>query len=198
MRRPSVVAPEARVTIQIGMPTNRDLYQLVTGFKTDRSLEEYLRAMWALGTASYGEMIDANGVCEILTRAVTADAPPFQEAWRARFSTPPKPSGEFVVDWECTILFQITELRAMAEDGTLESKYRYFGVVSPSGGSWYNFDVVTYLECGVRGTVGGFEADEVVVLVPDPDGDDDSAIFELADFGWEAFTDLLWCGQYYE
>lgn len=180
------------------MLTNRELYQLVTGFVTERPLEEYLRATWRIASARRGELLDVDAVAEILTRALTEDAPDFDEAWRELYGSPPEPSGEFVVDWERTILFQIVELRAMSEDGTLENKYRYFGVVSPSGGTWYNFDVVTYLECGVRGTVGGFEADEVVVLVPDPEGDDDSDLFELVDFGWEAFTDLLWCGQYYE
>lgn len=180
------------------MMTNRELYTLVTGFETERPLEEYLRAVWALGAKRKGELIGPEDVAAILTGALTTQAPEFDDAWRAEFPGAPEPTGEFVVDWERTILFQIVELRAMAEEGTLNDKLRYLGVNSPLGGTWYNFDPVTYLECGVRGTVGGYEASEVVVLIPDDDGDDDSPVFDLVDFGWEAFTDLLWCGQYYE
>lgn len=179
------------------MMTNRELYRLVTQIRTERSLEEYLRAVWALGRARRQELIGAEDVAAILVDAVQAPAPSFDDRWRQEHAEVPMPTGEFVVDWENTILFQIVELRTMAEDGLLERKDRYLGLQSRSGASWYNFDPLTFLECGVRGTVGGYEQDEVVVLVPDPDGDD-SPVFELTEFGWDAFTDLLWCGQYYE
>jgi hypothetical protein len=41
----------------------------------------------------------------------------------------------------------------MAEAGTLENEYRYFGIDSPTGFRWYNFDPCSYLECGVRGSL---------------------------------------------
>lgn len=180
------------------MMTNRQLYEHVCSFDNTRPLEDYLRALWTVALPRKNELIEVDDVAEMLEAALSADVPPFDESWLERFANPPEPSGEFVVDWEQTILFQIVELHQMAEDGTLDDKHRYFGVRSPSGATWYNFDITTYLECGVRGTVGGYEADEVVVLVPSPDGDDNSPVFELDDFGWEAFTDLLWCGQFYE
>lgn len=47
-----------------------------------------------------------------------------------------------------TILFQINELDCMEKDESLlRNKMSYFGVDSPNGNRWYNFDPLTYLEC---------------------------------------------------
>ena len=65
----------------------------------------------------------------------------------------------------------------MAEAGALEDEYRYFGIDSPTGFRWYNFDPCSYLECGVRGSLGGNTVDGLT---------------------WDQFADLLWCGAVYE
>ncbi|WP_459195476.1 hypothetical protein [Wukongibacter baidiensis] len=47
-----------------------------------------------------------------------------------------------------TILFQINDLNCMEKDeGILNNDLIYFGVDSPTGNRWYNFDPLTYLEC---------------------------------------------------
>lgn len=59
---------------------------------------------------------------------------------------------EHIVDFEFTIevlKFQISELHKM-KNKELKDKYRYFGIDSPSGNRWYNFDPFTNLSCGVR------------------------------------------------
>ena len=45
--------------------------------------------------------------------------------------------------------FQIAELHKM-KGKQLENEYRYFGVQSETGNSWYNFDPFVNLECGAR------------------------------------------------
>ena len=87
----------------------------------------------------------------------------------------------------------------MAEAGLLEDKYRYFGIDSPSGSRWYNFDPLTYLECAIRGQYGGYEEAEVIVLIPPPAGESaDDPVREITAFSWADFIGLLECGQLYE
>lgn len=178
--------------------TNRQLYQRVTGFETERRLEDYLRALWAITRPHRDEPITANRVANLFERALVAEPAAFDPSWYTTYEITPDDTGEPYRDWENTILFQITDLRRMDDEGIIDDDERYFGLTSPSGAHWYNFDPVTYLECGVRGLVGGFEADEVVVLVPSDDGDHDSPVFPLDSFGWDDFTELLWFGQHYE
>ncbi|MEM7431643.1 MAG: hypothetical protein AAF351_06850 [Pseudomonadota bacterium] len=53
-------------------------------------------------------------------------------------------------EFEDTILFMVADLRRM-RDGALKDQCRYFGVQSPTNYSWYNFDPLTFLECGLAG-----------------------------------------------
>lgn len=180
--------------------TNRDLYLLVTGFESHpggkrlRSLEEYLRALYLLAAPHRGTTPTVEQFAGWLESALTAPPLPFDPLWLTceRGVSLTEYDG-----WEACILFQIADLRRMAQGGQLSDPQRYFGIDSPSGSRWYNFDVLTYLECGVRGTFGGYEESEVTVLVPSPDGDD-SPVFVVTDFGWNDFTSFLGDGQHYE
>lgn len=51
---------------------------------------------------------------------------------------------------EHTLLYQIADLYRMS-DHQLKDPYRYYGIDSPTGHTWYNFDVFTYWECATRG-----------------------------------------------
>jgi hypothetical protein len=91
---------------------------------------------------------------------------------------------------------------------------RYFGINSPRGSRWYNFDPCTFLECAMAGSFGGWEEGddtgrgyvpgEVAVLGPDGriTGCDprelDDPIVPLGEISWEAFRDFLGQGQWYE
>ena len=46
---------------------------------------------------------------------------------------------------------QIKDLHDMQENGDLDKEFKYFGLTSPSGEPWYNFDPATYLRCGAAG-----------------------------------------------
>ena len=81
----------------------------------------------------------------------------------------------------------------------MADKYRYFGLNSPSGAYWYNFDPLTYLECGIRGTWGGYLDDEVIVLIPRPAAEAiEDRFYNLETFTWADFIAILECGQWYE
>lgn len=83
------------------------------------------------------------------------------------------------------INYQIADLQRMADAGTLENEYRYFGIDSPTGNRWYNFDVDAYLECASSG-VGGYE----------PITEDEST--ESEPCAWFYLAIFLWLGQIYE
>jgi hypothetical protein len=58
----------------------------------------------------------------------------------------------------------------MAEAGMLENEYRYFGIESPTGFWWYNFDPRSYLEAAVWRRRGDYAEHEVIALIPPKDG----------------------------
>jgi hypothetical protein len=66
-------------------------------------------------------------------------------------------------------------------DNQLKNKYRYMGVSSPTGNSWYNFDVFTYLECGTRGM-----------------GDNNREGVESSACDWATLAVMLELGRIYE
>jgi hypothetical protein len=102
----------------------------------------------------------------------------------------------------------------MHECGTLANDLRYFGIDSPRGSHWYNFDPCTFLECATAGSYGGWEAGDPTgrehvprpVAVLGDDGsiesvdprDVPSPTVSIAEVTWEDFRDFLGAGQWYE
>lgn len=78
------------------------------------------------------------------------------------------------------IKFQLAELSRMRVSGQLADESKFFGIVSPSGHSWYNFDPFSLLECGARGLM-------------DHAGED-----APLRGGWEMVGELLEMGRTYE
>ncbi len=194
------------------MRTNRDLYVFVIGLgprhaTAKLSLERYLCALWSLGRARRDALgLTLDELAALLDGAFTAA--PEEPALDAI------PAGAGFAGWEHRILHQIRDLRDMAAEGQLADEQRYFGIDSPRGGRWYNFDPLGYLECATVGTFGGWEEDDPSgrVLVPgkvavlDPTGAlvgvDPSELVEpttvLETVDWDTFTAFLECGQFYE
>jgi hypothetical protein len=183
--------------------TNRELYELVRSFRSkfgDRfpPLEIYLSSLWRLVSQAQPAPLSWEQLAIWLEQAFTEAPPPFDPAWLQRHPNFKEGLTSYE-DWEDRILFQIADLRRMVEAGLLEDEQRYFGLNSPSRSRWYNFEPLTYLECGVRGTVGGYKEDEVIVLIPPPPGESaDSAIEALEPLTWEMFIAILESGQWYE
>ena len=65
------------------------------------------------------------------------------------------PADHFQV-WEKMVSDQIADLHEMAETGALADDQRYFGIPGPRGTYWYNFDALTFLECGAVGYFGAW------------------------------------------
>ena len=179
--------------------TNRELYLFVTNLKSKPnipSLENYLKSLWAIASPfSFAEPTIENLVSWLET-ALSFSPPEFDSEWlKTKFDF----SKKGFESWENRIISQIVDLREMEESELLKNEMCYFGIDSPRGYRWYNFDVLTYLECAVRGVYGGYEEDEVIVLQPPPEGESaDSEVFEIEEFSWDDFKDLLRCGQSYE
>jgi hypothetical protein len=199
--------------------TNRDLYLFVAALRqthrrNERTLEEYLKALWRLGSVerARGEL-PVPRVAALLEEALGAEAPRFDHVWSRDYRRDPSGlSGH--AHWEQTILRQIVDLHEMEEAGTLANDDRYFGADAPRGLRWYNFDPLTFLECAVAGTFGGWQSGDPsgrdyvpgLVAVLDEAGqitsadprDLDEPIFELRPISWETFAELLASGQGYE
>jgi hypothetical protein len=199
--------------------TNRDLYLAVAGLIAERRedrrpLEDYLRAVWSVARGRQSQpAFTAGEFFRILADGFTADPPPFEEAWRTRYEDDHRELPGFA-GWEARILRQVVDLREMAESGQLADKLRYFGIDSPRGSRWYNFDPCTFLECAMAGSFGGWqEGDdtgrdyvpgEVAVLGPDgriigcDPRDLDNPVTPLAEVTWDDFQHFLGQGQWYE
>jgi hypothetical protein len=198
-------------------PTNRELYLSVRTLGERHrggglTLEAYLRALWSLARPLRGRAsLSGDDLITLLTDAWTAPAPPFDERWRGPAADPDRASD--FEGWERRILSQIRDLREMEEAGTFESDYLYFGVAAPSGRQWYNFSPAAYLEAGVEGTFGGWQAGDAgrvlvsgQVAAVGPDGtitsmdaaEIDDPVEPLGRITWERFAEFLYSGQSYE
>jgi hypothetical protein len=147
---------------------------------TKRSLEEYLRALWGLLKARQGEAVTFSLLGQLLHDAFLAEPVLFDEQW-LQYDTPPnldeeKKAGAFVV-LQQMIWYQIADLHLMAQTGQIDDPNAFFGIDSPTGQRWYNFDPCSYLECAVA--------------PPIRDGSRTQA-------NWRDLAILLWLGQIYE
>jgi hypothetical protein len=199
--------------------TNRDLYlsieKLAEEYKScDRSLDEYLRALLEEANRFAAcESLSLNDFYELLRAAFTAPPHQFEEDWRERYDRSGSRSSDFG-RWQATLIRQIVDLREMEENGTLSDEDRYFGVDSPRQSRWYNFEPVSYLECAIAGSFGGWEPDDesnrqlvtgrVTVIAEDgsiQDADPQDLPrpqFEMPAITWDQFDDFIQCGQWYE
>jgi hypothetical protein len=118
---------------------------------------------------------------QLLEEAFVAEPLPFDETW-LQYDAPPHLSEEtdnaraFSV-LQHMICYQIADLHRMAEANLLENKLRFFGIDSPTGYTWYNFDPSGYLGCAI----GGIRENGVAT-----------------DADWIDLAVLLWLGQIYE
>lgn len=199
--------------------TNRDLYRAVAALiqerrESERLLEEYLRALFqAAQPFAQRESLSLQEFFGLLAVSFTAPAAAFDEGWRARFEEDLARRSGFA-GWQARLIRQVVDLREMDERGTLRNEMRYFGIDSPRGQCWYNFDPCTFLECGATGTFGGWQEGDSTgrQFVPGPvavlgaDGqieardprDVPDAVVPLPALTWETFRDFLGNGQWYE
>ncbi|MBC7805826.1 MAG: hypothetical protein H7145_06720 [Akkermansiaceae bacterium] len=199
--------------------TNRDLYRAIDGLRgryegDARPLEQYLSALLPLARDfSHQPSLSLSEFYAIISGAFTADPLSFDAAWRTVHNAPDTDQDDFA-QWEATVIRQIVDLREIDEAGILMSELRYFGIDAPRGARWYNFDSLTYLECAMAGSFGGWEPDDDngrqmvpgnvgvmdsngIIRIVDP-RDIERETFEMPRVSWEQFTDFVECGQMYE
>ena len=137
------------------------------------SLEEYLISFWEVTTQYKAEPVSYPFIISIIKEVFATKPMPFNTQWllyenelfwewddEQGFYFTKIPCNE---RWEIsetnvdpyyilehTLLLQIADLHLM-RDRQLKDPYRYYGVDSPTGHRWYNFDVFTYWECATRG-----------------------------------------------
>lgn len=188
--------------------TNRDIYLHVESLTRQfsgpgrRELQDYLKALWALASQEQDQQPRPGDLMRWLEKAfkheVPASVPKPAPEYPANKSEDEDDPGHFA-QWEYRILRQIQELELMRESGQLADPMRYYGIQAPNGSYWYNFDPFTYLECGIRGSMGGYEEEDVVVLIADPELErQDSPVFEVEAMTWAMFESILIDGASYE
>jgi hypothetical protein len=200
--------------------TNRDLYQAIGELgadhrSSDRTLEQYLSALLGL-VQPYAnrETLSMTEFYNLLSDAFTAASLPFQPSWQNNQNAPHNPPAYDFAHWQATVIRQIVDLHEMAAAGTLENEYRYFGIDSPRGSRWYNFVPGAFLECGMAGSLGGWEPEDDTerqfvpgpVAAMDANGnlqtmnpeDIERPLIAIPEITWEMFTDFLLNGQMYE
>jgi hypothetical protein len=225
-----------------GIRTNRDLYLAIadmTGRQRSgtRGLEEYLRALWGAACRQRGRTsLSGDEFFALLDAGFTLPAPPFDEAWRsghpgnetsplldclaakmgaAKQHRGPGDGGDTGFGrWESFLLRQVVDLREMEEQGMLQNELRYFGINSPRGQRWYNFDPCTFLECAAAGAYGGWQSgddtgrehvpgqvvhmgEDGTLTTADPEEIPDP-VEPVAEVSWDDFRSFLGCGQWYE
>jgi hypothetical protein len=198
------------------MQTNRDLYLAICDLierqrSASRDLESYLNALWQLGAEHKKEAtFSLLQFFELLAAAFEADVRGFDEAWPEYV---PGENGGYS-GWELVIVSQIVDLREMRQAGTLDNDQRYFGVQSPRGGYWYNFDPCSYLECATAGSLGGWQdgdqsgrqyvPGDVAIITGDGSIETrdprelENPVKPVPGISWNEFSEFLWCGQNYE
>jgi hypothetical protein len=200
------------------LTTNRELYLAVIELATTKaeaqpSLEAYLLTLRQLGMQyEANDSISLDDFFSLLRDAFSIQPPPFDATWVNQHVTYTEDKG--FPGWLATITSQIIDLHEMAESGGLQNEMRYFGVRSPRGSHWFNFDPCGYLECAMAGSIGGWEPgdesgrsyvpgpvavldkdDQVVTMNPE---DVPRPVYPLPTVSWELFRDMLDSGQHYE
>jgi hypothetical protein len=155
---------------------------LATGIAktTPLSLEEYLWALWSLLPRYQTDVVTFALLGQLLHDAFFTEPLPFDEHW-LQYDRPPDVDDEenerSFAKLQQMIGYQIADLHRMAQEKLLDNKLRYFGITSPTGYTWSNFEPSSYLHCAIQ----SLQKDNT-----DTDG------------SWIDLTILLWLGQIYE
>jgi hypothetical protein len=117
------------------------------------SLENYLRTLLALVQENRRNKVTFSLLAQLILAAYSGEPLPFEEKWLT-YSSPPDVSLKERGDYEYLrqmMLYQIADLHLMEEAGILDDPPQYFGVNSPTGHRWYNFDPQSYFSCAGSG-----------------------------------------------
>lgn len=197
------------------LKTNRDLYKSIAVLMKEQaerklSLEQYLERI--LSSAKSWQTAESLSLDEFYAILKAGFSPP-ADSNTEDLTIKDERSGGYE-GWRSTVCRQIKDLRDMKKKGSLKNDMKYFGIDAPSGNRWYNFDPLSFLECGTAGSFGGWDEDDDTgrQLVPgkvaainalgetvlcDPQ-DLLEPVTEIARVTWDEFREFLLDGQCYE
>jgi len=159
--------------------------------KSERSLEEYLRAFWLLVQANQNAMPSYALFAQMLSQALLSPIASFDNDW-LNYTSPPGEVGysrsadgnswsvgDEIDPLKKMLLYQIADLHKMKDEGVLEQPPHilWLGVRRKGGETWYNFLPSTFLSCAL----GGLNAES-----------------ESTDCHWSSLTVFFQLGQGYE
>jgi hypothetical protein len=129
-------------------------------------LEEYLLAVYKNVLNYKDSKATVELILKILQDSFTTESYSFDNTWLKIVKPPESNNKELFISngiaYTLEVLkFQIAELHKM-RGKQLDDKYRYFGVQSEAGNSWYNFDPIGNLECGARCLCDGNSSIEII------------------------------------
>lgn len=143
-------------------------------------LEKYLRGILQSIETHLNEKPSLKLFLEIIEEAFKDKTVEFKKEWM-EYKNPPeeeKVMDEFQYVKE-VILFQIADLRRIKEE-EVDNEFKYLGISSPTGNTWYNHHPFSYLECGAAWLV------------------DSKALCDEDEADWYLFGRLLEMGRLYE
>jgi len=151
---------------------------------SDRSLEDYLRALWLLIQGHKDSNLSFALCAQLLADALTSPVAPFDNEWLIFKEPPSELSQNQPIQNEYQflrkmILYQIADLHRISEEGALDAPPHilYMGASRKGGRTWYNFEPQTFLDVAL----GGMKADP-----------------NLTEWDWGGLAIQLWLGQIYE
>jgi len=147
------------------------------------TLEDYLRNILSQTHIQKNNPCSFDFICNILEKSFKSRAIEFSQDW-LKYNEPIDLDSveNNYENFLKTICFQIADLKKLKDSGRLDFQNKYNAIESPTGYTWYNFDVFNYLECGIIGLVDHFEVGN----------------FSDEDIGWDVFIGLLESGRLYE
>ncbi len=197
------------------MRTNRDLYQFVNELSksyesSDRSLEDYLRALLILGRRRRAEAsISLPQFVAMLEESFVLEPSAFDPAWLIAPTSTSFDDG--YSKWERTILSLIVDLHRMKALGMFDDMERYFawGARGPHATDemaklikgWANLDPLCFLERGVAGAFGGDGIPTISdknLFLPESERTMQDPIVEIESLSWAEFEDFLITCKVYE
>ena len=190
--------------------TNREIYKYIEKINegnkySNTKLDTYLINLYCLSEPFKNKSrINLESFLSIITNSFRIYDRNFDEDWRS-IEFPPYDSRIGYDGWQNEILEQTVDFREMDEAGMLQSKDKYFGITSPRGNDWYNFDPVDYLECAVAGFFG-YVQDEGEALIINDSGAPEIVnaeefpqnVREIRLVTWDDYRSFLICGRSYE
>jgi len=156
------------------LKTNRDFYLAVLALidehrDTSRTLEQFIHTVLAasFSRAEYN-WLTLDELFALLEAGFEREPGPDDalplSLWDASFGF-----GR----WFSVAAQQVRELRAMRTSRVLEDSMRYFGIHGQGERDWYNFDPLTFLECGTAGYFDGWRPGDPGgrIALPNPDSE---------------------------